>query len=196
MSSTLPPAILIGYCAKKVEKLEWLSSPNIEEVCSVSNCFSRPPEASWEWHPALNAIWLYRNDSDPLDQCTPYEDRKDFDLFAYKILPMVFGDEGEQLPLQDDETPIINMAAQETAAMPGDYEFLGHDCLAMTCMWGYGPLECSPLSCYSMSNSTAVNKYCLIDERERAIEFASRSANEDKDATYIVEVWRKRRVPA
>jgi hypothetical protein len=36
----------------------------------------------------------------------------------------------------------------------------------------------------------------LIDERERAIEFASRSANEDKDATYIVEVWRKRRVPA
>jgi hypothetical protein len=193
----LPPAILIGYCAKKVEKRpEWLKTPNLEGICSVSHCLSRPPEGHWEWHPALNAIWLYRDETGALGLFAPTEDPKDFDLFAYKILPMGFGTHGEELPLDDDEAPVITKAAEETVALPDDYEFLGYDCLTMATQWGYAALECSPLSCNSMSNDTEVNKHCLIDERERAIDFASRFSKEDWDHAYVVEVWRKRRIPA
>jgi hypothetical protein len=193
----LPPAILIGYCAKKVEKRpEWLEASNLEGICSVSHCISRPPEAYWEWHPALNAAWLYRNETDALGQFAPTEDPKDFDLFAYRILPIGFGDEGEQLPLQEHELSAITQAAEQTAALPDDYDFLGYDCPNKAVVWGYSGFDCSPLSCNSMSETIAVNRHCLIDERERAIAVAERFAKEDMEAAYVVEVWRKRRIPA
>jgi hypothetical protein len=92
-------------------------------------------------------------------------------------------------------TTAISQAAEETAAMPDDYAFIGYDCPNKAVAWGYNGFNCSPLSCNSMSEEIKVNRHCLINERERALAVAGRFAIEDMESAYVVEVWRKRRDP-
>jgi hypothetical protein len=192
-------AVLIGYCAKKVEKRpEWLKVPNVELVCSVSNCVSSGPEGTKDYHPDRNPMWLYANEGAAHASIQPPERAVDFDIFAYKLLPVAFGDEGEQLDLDPDgEQAAFDAASSAVEPLPPNYERLGFDCPGKTTDWPYSGFDCSPLSCNSMAEEIEVNRYCLIEDKRLALEVASHFGIEQPEPGnyYVVEVWRKRRGP-
>jgi hypothetical protein len=197
----LPPAILIGYCAKKVEKrhtLTHIKTQNVAEVCSISSCINSQPEGWFEYHPSRNTMWLYRNETDALDRIFAPENLDDFTLFAYKIIPIVFGDEGEQLAFDEEEKTTVSAASENVDPLTSNYDFLGYDCACNDTSWMYSGFQCSPLSCNAMADEIETNRHCLVDDLDRALTIASQFGREQPSPGpyYVIEVWRKRRVPA
>ena len=189
--------ILIGYCAKQIaQRPEWLDAEAVEEICSVSNCISSEPEGSAEFNPDRNPLWLYPSARAAADSVKPPEDPNDFDIFAYKLFPLVFGDEGEQLELDEDgERPAFETASRTVEALPSEFELLGYECPNKAADWPYSGFNCSPLSCNSMANRIPVNEFCLLDTREDALAVASQFGKQQPEpgCYYVVEVWRKPR---
>jgi hypothetical protein len=189
--------VLIGYCAKHIaERPEQLSDEAIEEICSVSNCLSHEPEGFSDFNPARNAMWLFPSVRAATESVKPPEVADDFDIFAYKLLPVTFGDEGEQLELDEDgEQAAFESAKNSAEPLPRDFELLGYDCLNKATDWPQSGFDCSPLSCNGMANEIEVNEYCLLDSREQALSVASQFGKDQPEPGnyYVVEVWRKRR---
>ncbi|MEQ1670129.1 MAG: hypothetical protein ABL893_04655 [Hyphomicrobium sp.] len=190
--------ILIGYCAKIVaEPPEWLETEAVEEICSVSNCVSHEPDGFADANPARNAMWLFPSETAASASVKPPDDIEDFDIFAYKLLPIVFGDEGEQLELEEGtEQSAYDSASRTAEPLPPDFELLGYDCPNKgSADWPQSGFECSPLSCNGMAAEIQVNAYCLLDTLAEALVVASRFGKEQPEpgGYYVVEVWRKSR---
>ena len=87
-----PTFIPIGYYLKHVAiKPEFLHFPNVEEICSVADCISKPPPRSrYSWVNFDIGLYesseLARKDVEQLDQYT---------LFGYEAHPVVFSPDGE-----------------------------------------------------------------------------------------------------
>lgn len=113
------------------------------------------------------------------------EQGRPYRFFAYKLFPFQFVD-GRQ---EDFVVPALRCEP-----LPSDYERLGYDAVNRT---GYAHFECSPLFCNGRAVDNPVNRFCLIEELERALalakDFSSRNGNGCEPGTYFVlEVWRKK----
>lgn len=114
-----------------------------------------------------------------------------FDLYAFKILPVRFSEENPE---------DLTLLPLRISPVPADYLRLGYDAVG----WDQcNPFRCSPLVCNLEANQRKVNRYCLFDELEPAIELAERYSGTGWQAVWpnsghcahspycVVEVWRK-----
>lgn len=184
---TRPQPILIGFFPRKtMARPDWLKCPGVQEVCSVSNCFSEPPE-NWInlWKHNMT-WWLY--DTEQIAWSVVDDDLGAYDVYAYRIFPVVF--EG------DVETPITVESA--AAGNLSDFDFLGYD--AVSREQSVAEFCHSPLSCNNGCVNYRVNRYCLMDDLEEAWRITREIAKDAKEkntwepgAYYLCEVHRKRR---
>ncbi len=172
--------ILIGYFPKiVVRRPEWLdNAPVVEEIYSVSNCFSEsPPDWIDKWK--HNEMWAY--DTPELAwSVVSEEERHRYTLFAYRILPRLFAEAGESAW----EIPTLAVSA-----LPEGFRSVGFDAVSRSCGSSF---ECSPLSCNHMAVNYPVNKYCLVENLETAIAMARDfTVKECEPGPYcVVEVFR------
>ena len=171
---------LIGYFPKRTAKRpDWLKSPGVEEVCSVSTCVSDDPDGWIElWR--HNAMSLF--DTPELAwSAVPLPTRHEFDLYAYQLFPLEF-DEGQPR--------LFTIPSLHVQPLPSSFERLGYDVVSRS----HGShFECSPLSCNSMAEQTATNRYCLVDDAQTAFHFAAEFEAQgcEPGPYYVVEVWRE-----
>lgn len=175
---------LIGYFPKQTSKeTAWLQSPGVKEICSVSECMSKGPK-NWINHWRHNGMWVYDTEEIAWDVVPP-EIRKDFDLFAYRMIPARFV-KGEQEIFE-----IPHLTVQPLSA---SFEALGFDAVSRSLG---NDFECSPLSCNQRAKDHVVNKYCLVNNLSGAIslgrEFSMGGAGAEPGPYYVVEVLRRSR---
>ena len=174
-----------GYFLKRIEpKPEGLRLTGVREICSGSHCISSAPE---NWIDA----WLHNdlgwfNRIDDASSVVRSEQRADFRLFAYRILPEVFTAVGRlaiSLPENVKPEPI-----------GPEFRSLGFDSVnkSMDSVLGF---ECSPLSCNSMAEGIGVNEHCLFATLDDAIAGAERFALEQPEPGnyFVIEVLERSR---
>ena len=183
--------IFLGYLPKQlVPRPEWLECPNVEFVASVSECISSaPPDRISRWE--HNHLGLYDTEAlalaiIPEDTSTPYT------LFAYEALTIVFHD-GHPV----DWSPWTNLDGSPPSFDGKFDDHLGFDIVGFS---NSGFFECSPLSCNGLAKEITVNRFCLVDDLDRAITIARdfsrpESRVEPAYAYVVVDVRRRRGTP-
>lgn len=178
-------AILIGFMPKATARdVSWLGAAHVEEICSVSNCISKPPKG-WIQHWKHNTKWwLYESEEDAW-KVTEGE-RETYDMYAYKMFPVVFEGAGEH-PVEVIATVKGDLA---------DYKFIGYDAVSHepeVAEFGH-----SPLSCNKALAQYKVNRFCLMDELEEAWRVTHEIARDamekgiwESGCYYLFEVYRK-----
>lgn len=195
--SELPPAAFLGYRGKRhgplPEHHDW---GNVAEICSTSGCIARHPP---EWFddpfepPELNRAGCTDTAAAARERL-PEAERLAYRIFAYRAIPVVFGKAGTVPEVVAVEAlfPFYRYLAE----LPPEPDLSGFDRLGFDVVqysdainWG-----CSPLSCNYQYQHHAVNRYCLIDTAEGAVEAArSFGRSEPEPGPYlIVEVFRER----
>jgi hypothetical protein len=164
-------SIFVGYFPKKTSQYqEWLRTPEVKEICSVSNCFSKPP-VNWIDHWTHNKFtWLY--DTEDVAWSVVGTSRADYDMYAYKAYPWVF-----------DRLTEADWQIEGVPEHLDDYEFLGFDIVTRepeVIGWLH-----SPLSCNHGCREFKVNAFCLIDDFENALACIRKMAADLADARYI-----------
>ena len=175
-----PTFIPIGYELKLVvaPSREWLDVPNVEEICSVSNCISKEPlRGRYTWVNFEVGLFespeLARKDVVNLDEYT---------LFGYEAYPVVFLPDGQKPWL----LPTLNVEPFSSRMI-----FIGHDIVGRSNkFYNFG---CSPLSCNRLAEEIAVNRYCLIDSFEDAYQAAIRFGQEQPEPAdyHLLSVYRE-----
>ena len=172
--------ILAGYFAKRAAlRPEYLAAPAVREICSVSECISSGAErwiSVWR-HNGLG--WFNRVD-DALS-VVPEEQRAEFRLFAYRMLPEVFSG--------NDRTALVLPGDVHPEPLPDGFRSIGFDSASRSSEAGLG-LECSPLSCNGLAAELPVNEHCLFPSLDAAIAGARGFALEQPEPGdyYVVEV--------
>ncbi|MDM8006186.1 MAG: hypothetical protein QUV05_08585 [Phycisphaerae bacterium] len=182
---TRPEPVFIGYFPKRTTgHTHWINNPVVEEVCSVSECLSEgPPNWIDKWK--HNDRWVY--DTEEMAWSVIDDDRKAYDMYAYKMFPIVF-DGAKEEPWAIGSTARGDLSG---------YQFLGFDIVNRTCD---STFECSPLSCNGGFNQYPVNRHCLIDDLEDAWRICREIATEAEEQGswepgpyYLVAVHRKKK---
>ena len=173
---------LIGYFPKRTMKRpDRLKAAGVEEVCSVSNCVSEDPDG-WidQWR--HNEMGVYYSPESALG-VVPEAARPEFDLYAYKLFPVVFTD-GQQQPF---EIPKLDVEP-----LPSSFECLGIDVVSRSC--DSSNFEHSPLSCNYMAEHVAVTRHCLVKDMDVAFRLAAEfeAGGCEPGPYYVVEVWRQK----
>jgi hypothetical protein len=180
-----PEPILIGFFSKKTtHDVSWLGVSHVEEICSVSNCMSKAPK-DWIQHWKHNMTWwLYDSEEDAWG--VTGGEREAYDIYAYKIFPVVFDGAGEN--------PIEVIATAKGSLI--DYEFMGFDAVSKEA--NVAEFLHSPLSCNRGADTYRVNRFCLMDELEEAWRITREIARDAKEKGtwepgryYLFEVYRK-----
>jgi hypothetical protein len=172
---------LIGYFPKRVTRApEWLTAPQVREICSVSECVAQGPEG-WIENWTHNDLGVYDTLSAASERI-PTDERTEFQVFAYRLVPRLF-DKGSEISLT------LPPIAPEP--LPERFASLGFDVVSRSMGASF---ECSPLSCNDMASEIATNEFCLVETIERAIEVALQfSLEEPEPGPYVViEVMRER----
>lgn len=178
--------IFIGFFPKKTQcPRSFKRNTQIAEICSVSDHISAGPE-DWINKWKHNTIWwLY--DTEDIAAAVIGADKEAYDLYAYKIYPVVFDGETEK-------KLTIETTASESLR---DYDFLGYDIVSRSEGTSF---ECSPLSCNYGYKEYKVNKYCLIDDFNKALRITKEIARDSKEKGswepgpyYLLEVYRKQK---
>ncbi len=184
--------VLLGYFPKHIATREefiakgWALNEIVDEVCSVSGCLSDGPQ-DWinKWR--HNFYFLY--DSEEAAAEMTLGEQRCFDILAYRVLRRRFD--------ENDETP-IDLSAPTVTSMPESYRRIGFDVIESLQKLECGAsIGCSPLSCNGKAGETPVNRYCLIDDFETALETARRFASGrdrvEPGPYYLFEVYRRPR---
>ena len=112
-------------------------------------------------------------------------------LYAYRLLPTLFHESGEET-----QHPLPELTA---VPMSDGFSCLGYDAVVRapggrpSGGWPMVPsFGCSPLSCNGMAEEYPVNRYCLVGDLDIAIPMARDFAtgNCEPGAYCVVEVWR------
>jgi hypothetical protein len=173
--------VLVGYMAKRTARAgpEHKLPPHVREIASVSGCISSGP-------PKWIERWIHNDlgffDSPELAlSVVPEEERRLYDVYAYKVLPLLFDP-----PRELEWTP----PAPEVRSLPSDFQRLGWDVAGRTSRF----FDCSPLSCNSMGAEVRVNERCLFHEAEDAVAFirSEKILGCEPGPYAVVEVWRQR----
>lgn len=174
----MPPRfVFIGYLPKRIlPRPEWLACPAVEFVASVSECISpAPPEhlASGQ----QNTLGLY-DTADLATTTIPNDLTAPYTLFAYATLTVLFHD-GRAI----DWNPLTNMTTPPPTLVAEFDEHLGFDVVGLH----DGSLfECSPLSCNGAAKDFGVNRFCLVDDVERAMGLAKDFSKPD---SHVEPAW-------
>ena len=121
----------------------------------------------------------------------PVAERERYRLYAYRLLPTLFHESGEET-----EHPLPELTA---VPIPDGFSRLGYDAVVRDVGKTEGELNflpsfgCSPLSCNGMAEEYPVNRYCLVDDLDTAVPMARHFAtgNCEPGAYCVVEVWRR-----
>ena len=172
--------IEVGYFPKRVRaRPDWLPAPAAQEICSVSNCVSEPPDG---WIQQWRHNWLgWYNTLADARAVVPPEAASEYRLLAYRMHPDLFrGGKTLRVTIPDDVHP---------EPMPKEFERLGFDCASKTQPDVLG-LECSPLSCNGLAREIAVNCHCLVNALPEALAIAERFSVEQPEPGdyYVIEV--------
>ena len=186
--------VLIGYLPKQFTKatgdMHAPAYPGVEEICSVSECIAKSPP---EWVDK----WVHNTDTRLFDtpdaawSVVPASDGERYRLYAYRLLPTLFHESGEET-----EHPLPELTA---VPIPDGFSRLGYDAVVRDVGKTEGELNfppsfgCSPLSCNGMAEEYPVNRYCLVDDLDTAVPMARHFAtgNCEPGAYCVVEVWRR-----
>jgi hypothetical protein len=200
--------ILIGFFPKRQSEapkgVPLPGFPNVTDIASVGHYISEGPP-NWDYQGRHNELWFFDSEAlarkviaeaiqieiepdpqrDPPWQVKLSREREcAYDFYAYKLFPLQFVD-GRQ---EDYHLPAL-----KCEPLPVDYEQLGYDVVNRTCCAHF---ECSPLFCNGRAADNPVNRFCLMDEPERALalakEFSGSNGNGCEPGIYfVIEVWRK-----
>jgi len=180
----------IGYLVKRTEGRQDFPIGAVEEVCSVSCCISRAPAGR-----PLAGMGFHPSESLALSDAEQAADRS-YDLYAYRLLPVAFGEDGEMRDLDEEERDALAAAEEDVEPIPPDYVCLGWDITNNSLGWKNWPqFEDSPLTCSGLAEQIATNRYGLIEELGRALAAAPEviKGPSDPGVYYLVQVWRKQR---
>jgi hypothetical protein len=125
--------IALGFCPKITQPAAVLGDHfPADEICSVSNCFSRPSD-DWVDYWLHNELGFY--DSEWAAMQIVRDDPADYDFYAYKLAQLRWDQAGRE-----------RIAFRVTAdASPPDYEFLGYDIVSrsVTAYFEHSALWCN-----------------------------------------------------
>lgn len=184
---------LVGYCPKRrTTRSCWVSrdpevpqgyfpwDAPVEEICSVSRCVAKVPDG-WRDCGKRNVLGMYDR-PEVAWSTVPIPARPDFELFAYRLLLVRFGD-GQEEPMEEEEW--WKLAVEP---MSRSFVRLGWDAVEES--FGCSPVSCN-VGCVEV-NVLPLNRYCLVDTEEEGIELArSFSISKPEPGPYcVVEVWR------
>ena len=186
--------VLIGYLPKQFTKatgdMHAPAYPGVEEICSVSECFAKsPPDWVDKWVHNTDT-WLF-DTPEAAWSVVPASDGERYRLYAYRLLPTLFHESGEET-----EHPLPELTA---VPIPDGFSRLGYDAVVRDVGKTEGELNippsfgCSPLSCNGMAEEYPVNRYCLVDGLDTAVPMARHFAtgNCEPGPYCVVEVWRR-----
>ena len=186
--------VLIGYLPKQFTKatgdMHAPAYPGVEEICSVSECFAKSP-------PDWVDKWVHNTETGLFDtpeaawSVVPAEEEERYRLYAYRLLPVLFHESGEET-----EHPLPELTA---IPIPDGFSCIGYDAVVRHVgtthtRGNVAPgFSCSPLSCNGMAEEYPVNRYCLVDDLDTAVPMARHFAtgNCEPGAYCVVEVWRR-----
>ena len=178
--------LFLGFRAKRpwVPDPGWLPSQQtgVAVVCSVSDCLSKPPE-DWIVRWDFNRAACYDTE-EAAAKTIPQGEQGQYVLFAYSLVPYTVDRSGRRVPADVDRLfPTTLPPLPQSMGLAG-YTGLGYDVVS----FGRSSFfECSPLSCNGMAAEIAVNRYCLIDRIDDALDVARRFEEEQPEpGTYLV----------
>ncbi len=150
-----------GYLYKLIaERPEHLTSGEIRDIYSVSNCLSKD-FADYIQYWQHNGYWLF--DTPAIMTSLASTEGISLDsmkLFYYEIYDREWDEEAEQWMNFAPE-----LSFQTNVQNPQDRSLEGYDIVSY---FAQSAPECSPLSCNSLANTIAVNQHCLFDNFESA----------------------------
>ena len=199
--------ILIGYFPRRQTgpPPNYRLPPGVAEIASVGHYTGDGP-ANWDDQWRHNEMWFFDSEAlarkviadaiqievEPDHQRDPpwrvklsREVGVTYDFYAFKMFPCCFVD-----GRQED----YDLSGMKCEPLPADYERLGYDAVSRE---GVANLECSPLFCNGRAHDIAVNRFCLIDEPERALALAQMFSGSHGNGCepgdyFVLEVWRKK----
>ena len=139
----MPDFVFLGYCAKR----------SFKNIGSVSECIAKRPD-DWVKRWDFNRATCWNTEAEAW-ACVPGESKSESNLFAYRILLLLFDTFGIEKPVTIEQLFPADMPELPSATPP--YQRLGCDVVerdAATGMLGFG---CSPLSCNGMAEEISVN---------------------------------------
>jgi len=157
---TMIPA---GYMSKKIAlRPEWLKANGVEDICAVSDCISKP-FADYINYWKHNGYWFF-NSADDIERLCQQENIgiSENTLFYYEVFDREFDEETRSWsPFEPEHSFPTHVQKPECAAL------LGYDVATFAVR---ASPECSPLSCNSLATEIAINRHCLFDTFEQAVD--------------------------
>jgi len=163
----IPSPIFVGYFPKITAQRNtietdtdamWFKNGIIEEVCSVSDCISKGPEG-WIDKCKHNDFGFYDTEESALSVIQ--DNREKYDLYAYKLYPLKFI-EGKTVDFKVDSNASEKLDS---------YAFIGYDVVSRSVADFF---ECSALSCSNGCEVFSVNRFCLMQDLEEALQCCRR----------------------
>ena len=175
--------IELGYMAKRVAlRPDWLDVPAVQDVYAVSNCVS-DDFCDYINYWKHNGFWFF--DSPALIRDIAME--KQIDLIDTVLV--YYRGHTKQFDADLDSWTDYNpdVAFPTNVATPSDRTVIGFD--IVTDSMQNSP-ECSPLSCNHLATDVRVNKHCLIESLDYAIDRLEQGVfNDSEPGPYrIIEV--------
>ena len=155
--------IELGYMAKRVAaRPEQLSVVHVVDICSVSNCIS-DDFTDFTAHWMHNEFYFY-DSPDIIRTICACDDipMTDLQFFFYRGHDLQFDAIDKKW-----EKYAFDLSDAEKVESPRPNQRLGFD--VVTYSMQNSP-QCSPLSCNYLASEITVNKHCLIDKLDDAIE--------------------------
>lgn len=175
----------VGYMSKKVVSgADALADVGIEDICSVSGCISKF-FADYINHWRHNRYWFFNLAADLDDLCRQEKiDISANTLFFYEVFERQYDADHRTWEIFDPDAPM-----QTSVMHPAKAMLLGFDVTTFSA--GTSP-ECSPLSCNSLADEIAVNRHCLFDTFDQAVEAleAGKFGNSEPGPFRIFAVYR------
>ncbi len=182
-----PGRIFLGFCVKApwVPNAAWFphGETGVAAVCSVSDCLAeRPPGWIDRWD--FTRAGCYDNEATALGTVPPGVETR-YVCFAYHLVPPALEFGGGRAPRAADELFDGRLPPLPVdAGPPAGYARLGYDAVSVGATAGF---ECSPLSCNGMVTEIPVNRWCLLDDLEHALDVAKRFDGEQPEpGDYVV----------
>src|SRR5688572_17279980 len=153
----------VGYMLKQVvPRPDWLKANAVESIFSVSGCISEP-FADYINYWKHNGYWFFNSPADIEQLCRTHNiDSSGNILFYYEVFEKEFDEESsEWLPFKPEASFPTHVQESSNARL------IGYDVTTFSA--GTSP-ECSPLSCNSMATELTVNRHCLFETFDEAVQ--------------------------
>lgn len=181
--------IFVGFFPKKIYRdTGHFDSPQVKQICSVSNCISEDP-AEWVTKWLHNHLHFFNTEA-LARSIIPEGQESAFELFAYDIFPLQFDKNGVHEWISEVQLDRPDLFS---------YEMIGYDLVSKTpnqldttpaqiYQW-----EHSPLSCNYRAPDYPVNQYCLLDDYDVAVKAGLDFANGggERGPYHLLRVWKK-----